>query len=138
MAFLSPSHQVFCPLCRLKHRVYTKKDISFFQLLALFFLSGVLSVAIWGYAQMQFALVSLCFFISLASCLQLFLRIRFRQSLSCPHCGLDVKIYSGNKKKARLKVKNFLECRSENLDYLLKPNPNFKSKPQVSSDLTQE
>lgn len=121
MLFKTSENRV-CAFCRLTHRVYLKKEVSVFDGSLLLFVTGLLAYAIWGGPDLR----SLLIFMTLAFTFQVFLRIRYRESLKCPHCGFDPILYKQNSAKAAEKVSQFLEKRKDNPRYLLKPTPQIK------------
>ncbi len=121
MIFKTSENRV-CAFCRLTHRVYLKKEVSVFDGGLLLFVTGLLAYAIWGGPDLR----SLLIFMSLAFCFQVFLRVRYRESLKCPHCGFDPILYKRNSEKAAERVSDFLEKRKDNPQYLLKPRPQIK------------
>lgn len=56
----------------------------------------------------------------------MFLRMRYRESVKCPHCGFDPILYKQNPKAAASKTKDFLESRKDNPEFLLKPQPKLE------------
>ena len=116
------SESRICAFCKLDHRVYLKKEVSIFDAALLIFITGILAFAIWGGPDLR----SLLIFMTLAFVLQVFLRVRYRESVKCPHCGFDAILYGQNTEQAAQKVKAFLEHRKDNLEYVLKPKPRIK------------
>ena len=56
----------------------------------------------------------------------IFVRVRWRNSVKCPHCGFDPIVYKSNPEKAAQITKAFLEKRKRDPTYLLKPQPQIK------------
>ena len=77
---------------------------------------------VWGGPDLR----SLILFMTLSFTLQVFVRMRWRESVKCPHCGFDPILYKGNSEQAALKVKAFLDERKSNPKYMLKPQPQIK------------
>ncbi len=131
------SESRLCVFCRLNHRVYLKKEVSLFDGLLLLLITGILAYAIWGGPDLR----SLLIFFSMAFAFQVFLRVRYRESLKCPHCGFDPILYKNDSAKAAEKVSGFLESRKNNPQYLLKPKPQitprFVSRDEMRSKKLQ-
>src|SRR5690606_12187965 len=51
------------------------------------------------------------------------LRVRWRSVLRCPHCGFDPVLYKSSPDQAAQAVKEFLEHRRNDPNYLLRPQP---------------
>ncbi len=136
--FKQPSENRICAFCKLDHRVYTKKEVSVFDAGILLGVTGLLAFAIWGEPDLR----SLLIFMSLAFTLQVFLRLRYRESVKCPHCGFDPILYSQNSEQAAEKVKAFLETRKDNPKYMLKPQPRitpiYKSRDQLKAEAEEK
>ncbi|MEM7646380.1 MAG: hypothetical protein AAF203_05680 [Pseudomonadota bacterium] len=116
------SEKLICAFCKLSHRVYLKKEVSFFDAVILLFITGLLAFAIWGGPDLR----SMLIFMSLAFGFQVFLRMRYRESVKCPHCGFDPILYKQNPKMAADRVNSFVENRKDNPEFMLKPKPKIK------------
>ncbi len=113
------SENRICAFCKLDHRVYLKKEVSVFDAALLMAVAGLMAFAVWGGPDLR----SLLIFMSLAFVLQVFLRMRYRESVKCPHCGFDPILYHENNEEAAQRVKAFLEQRKNNPEYMLRPQP---------------
>lgn len=122
MMIFKKSQKLICAFCKLPHRVYLKKEVSVFDIALLFFMTGLFAYAIWGGPDLR----SLLIFAGSIFVMQVALRMRYRESVKCPHCGFDPILYKRNHKQAAMKVRSFLEKRKENPEYMLKPQPNIK------------
>ena len=111
-----------CAFCKLPRRVYKKRDASVFDIALLLFVSGLFMFLVWGEPDMR----SLILFGILAFSLQVFIRVRWRESVKCPHCGFDPILYKEDSELAAEKVKAFLEVRKKNPQYLLRPKPQIE------------
>ena len=122
MSLFATSHKVVCVFCKLSRRVYKKREVSILDVSVLLFVTGLFAFLIWGGPDLR----SLIFFMTLAFTLQIFVRMRWRESVKCPHCGFDPVLYKENSEQAALKVKDFMDIRKNNPKYLLKPQPKIK------------
>jgi hypothetical protein len=50
-----------------------------------------------------------------------FMQMKWRTSMICRNCGFDPVVYVRDPEQAGLKIKAFLEKRSDSADYLLRP-----------------
>lgn len=127
------SENRLCSFCRLGHRVYLKKEVSIFDGILLLLVTGLMAYAIWQGPDLR----SLLIFITLAFGFQVFLRVRYRESLKCPHCGFDPVLYRQNNEKAAQKVTDFMEKRKDSPHFLLKPKPQIQSIRVSKEELKQ-
>ncbi|MEZ4872320.1 MAG: hypothetical protein R2827_08755 [Bdellovibrionales bacterium] len=136
------SERCYCAFCKHERRVYTKKHISFVNFLLSILASATLMFAIW---QSFDARVVILFALSLIVA-EIFITIRWRVTLPCPHCGFDPILYVRDPKKACEKVNNTIGLRRQQSNYLMRgKNPTQylarRSKPSVKEELerrTQE
>lgn len=119
---LKNSEKVICSFCKLSRRLYLKKEVSFFDIAIMFAITALLAFAIWDGLDLR----SLLIFTTLAFSLQVFLRVRYRESIKCPHCGFDPLVYKKNPDRAAQQVKAFLANRKDNPKFLLKPKPQIE------------
>lgn len=66
------------------------------------------------------------FFIVGLSLAELFVQLRWRLSLTCPHCGFDPMLYLRKPDAAAEKVKLFYEKRTRDPDFYLSGSPLLK------------
>lgn len=116
------SEKIICAFCRLEHRVYTKKEVSVLDVLVILSVTGVMALAIWGGPDLR----SLLIFMSLAFVMQVFLRVRYRESIKCPHCGFDPIVYKQDPERAAQRVTAFMENRKDNPEFLLRAKPKIE------------
>ncbi|MCB9026839.1 MAG: hypothetical protein H6625_11010 [Bdellovibrionaceae bacterium] len=74
--------------------------------------------------------VVLVFFVIYLAIAEVFIQIRWRLSVVCPHCSFDPVIYIKNPELACQKVKNRLDLRKDSGDLLLSSNDPFKNLPK--------
>jgi hypothetical protein len=120
--FFKQSEKVICAFCQLTHRVYTKKEVSFLDTLVMLMVTGLLAFAIWEGPDLR----SMLLFMGMAFTAQVSLRMRYRASVKCPHCGFDPIVYKYNPGVAAKQVKEFLELRRDNPEFLLRSQPKIK------------
>lgn len=123
-----------CAFCKLDHRVYLKKEVSLIDAALLLAIAGLMTFALWGGPDLR----SLLIFTSLAFVMQVFLRLRYRESVKCPHCGFDPILYLQNSEQAAEKVKSFLAARKDNPEFMLKPQPQIKPIIRSKEEMDEE
>lgn len=131
--FKGQSESRICVFCKLSHRVYLKKEVSILDGLILLGVTGLLAFAIWKGPDLR----SMLIFMSLAFLMQVFLRVRYRESVKCPHCGFDPILYQHDSEKAAQKVNAFMEERKDNPHYMLRPQPKIKHQIQKAGEKTK-
>ncbi len=134
---LNISEKILCAFCKLEHRVYLKKEVSAFDFLILLMVTALLAFAIWDGPDLR----SMVIFSGLAFLLQIFLRVRFRESVKCPHCGFDPILYKKNPQLAATRVNEYIALRKDNPEFMLRPKPLIKpiylGKDQIKSLLVK-
>lgn len=120
--FGKTSETCVCAFCKLPHRVYTKTEVSVIDALIVLLVTALMAYAIWGGPDLR----SMLILMGMTFLLQVFLRVRYRESVKCPHCGFDPILYKQDSERAAQKVKAHMEKRKDNPQYLLKPQPQIK------------
>lgn len=119
--------KVFCAFCRLERTVYTKKSVDWTNVLVAFIISIFLMYGIWQQPDGRVALL-FAFFLATA---EIFVRLRWRLSLPCPHCHFDPVTYKNDKELAMVRVKARLDDLKQSGGHLLKQNNPFSQLPVV-------
>lgn len=132
--FKKTSEDRHCAFCKLPHRVYLKKEVSAFDAVLILGVTGLMAYAIWGGPDLR----SMLIFMGLSFVTQVFLRIRYRESVKCPHCGFDPILYNHDNEAAAQKVKSFMETRQDNPQYMLKPQPQIPVIYKTREELEEE
>lgn len=107
--------QILCAFCSSERRVNRKRSMGFFDI-ALAMLSSFLLMAIF-FRDFD-ARVFILFVFCLAAG-EVFVQMRWRVSLMCPHCGFDPVLYNRSPQAAADKVKLHLEKRRNDPNSLL-------------------
>ena len=118
--------KVFCAFCRLERKVCTKKHIGWTNVLLSFFVSIAVMFVVWQKIEPKAVLI---FAISLMIS-EVFVQLRWRLSLPCPHCHFDPALYKRNPEQASQNVKRRLEALKDSGDHLLKANNPFQNLPK--------
>lgn len=121
----SVSERVFCAFCKLPRRVYTRKNLSWTNVLLSLVLSFLLMFGIW---QRLDGRVTIFFAVSVILA-EVFVYIRWRLSVRCPHCHFDPVLYKSDRKKTVIQVRERLEELKASGGYLLKHNNPFTHLP---------
>jgi hypothetical protein len=103
------SKRCFCAFCRSERVVYRKKHISLIDGSLAAAASFLLGFIVWQ----DFDPRILMFFAFGLGLAELFIQVRWRLSIACPHCGFDPVLYKRNKPLAAERVRAFLEIRRE-------------------------
>ncbi len=107
----------YCAFCKNPRKVYAHKHLSLVGILGLVGLGVVITYTVyktldpWGLGLIgMFLIVG-----------ELFSQTKWRTSMICRNCGFDPVVYVRNPEQAGLKIKAFLEHRSDLPEYLLRP-----------------
>ncbi len=115
------SVECFCAFCRTERIVYLKRHVSVVDVL-LGLLSGLLlMLLVWQDFDARF----LIFFAMSVICAEVFVLVRGRLSMPCPHCGFDPWVYKKDPAKAAARVKTFLDVRKNDPMGPFLPPPNL-------------
>ena len=125
--------ECFCAFCKTPRKVYKSKYLSVISILGLIGLSLVLSEVLWKTLDPR-GLVILGIMLLVG---ELFSQAKWRQSMVCQNCGFDLILFKKSPEKAGVKIKEFLELRSERPEFLLKRSPQIP-KQTVTQQSIQE
>ncbi len=114
---LSNRRACFCAFCKTPRKVYKSKNLSMVSIIAIVGLSFLLTHIIWH----EFDPRGLVILGVLLACGEIFSQLRYRQAMICTNCGFDPILYLRDPEAAGLKIKDFLQYRSEKPEYLLRP-----------------
>ncbi len=116
---MSSRSEHYCAFCSLPYRSYTQKHVGWNELFWATTFSATLMWFFWGEVHP----LGFILWLSVLAWSETFLRIRWRSSLKCTHCGFDPMLYKSSPERAATAVKEFLERRKSDPNYLLKPQP---------------
>ncbi|MBK7961648.1 MAG: hypothetical protein IPK04_10920 [Bdellovibrionales bacterium] len=112
---------VYCAFCRSSRRIYTSRGVGAVHLVGGLIWSVIFTM---GYfREMDFRGVFV--FLVTLGVSEIFLRLRWRMQIVCPHCGFDPVLYLKNPEQAAAHVRVFLERRQASPDFLLAPRLNL-------------
>lgn len=107
----------YCAFCKTPRKVYARKHLAYVEVLSLVILSLLLTVGIYQSLDIRgMYIVSALLLVS-----EVFSQLRWRASMICRNCGFDPVLYMRSPEQAGLKIKAFLEVRSQSVEFLLKP-----------------
>ena len=107
----------YCAFCKNPRKVYAHKHLSLVGVLGLVGFGVVTTYAVFQSLDPRgLGIVGLYVVVG-----ELFSQTKWRTSMICRNCGFDPVVYVRNPEQAGLKIKAFLERRSELPEYLLKP-----------------
>ena len=112
------SQKIYCAFCKLERKVCVKKSIDWTNVLLSLALSLILMQVIWQKIDAKFIL----FFTVFLFVAEVFVRIRWRVSLPCPHCAFDPLLYKTDRAQAVSRVKAKLTLVQKDDAFMLKKN----------------
>jgi hypothetical protein len=113
------SQRRFCAFCRSERLVYLKKHVSIEDVLLSLAASVLFSIVIFQDLDPRIAV----FFVIGIAMAELFISLRWRVSISCPHCGFDPVLYKKTPDAAAKRVKNHLDVRRADPFSAVNPPP---------------
>lgn len=114
----------FCAFCKAERKVYVKKHVDLTNVVGAILLSTIVGQAYWGAPDPR-ALVLFCMTILLS---EVFVYLRWRQSVICSLCGFDPVVYKRSPERAAKLVRDFYRERQENPDFYLTRSPLLERK----------
>jgi hypothetical protein len=113
---LSARKFCYCAFCKIERKVYSNKHLSLVDVIAMVGLGIVLTYAVFKSLDPRgLAIVG-----TLLTIAEFFAQTKWRTAMICRNCGFDPVIYIRNPELAGLKIKAFLEKRSEAPEFLLR------------------
>ena len=111
----------YCAFCKTPRKVYKSKNLSILEVLALIFLSVLITHVVYkSFDPRGLGIVGLFLLIG-----EIFTQVKWRSSMMCQNCGFDPVLYVNDQEKAGLKTKAFLEKRGDSVAHLLRPAINL-------------
>lgn len=125
------SQKIFCAFCRLQRKVVVKKHSDWTNVALSLMASGILMFFIWRAVDPR----AIIFFVICIFIAEIFIHLRWRMNMSCPHCGFDPLLYKSDREAVVRKVKNKLAQVRANGQYLLKQNNPFENLPCIKAEI---
>ena len=114
---LSLRKSCFCAFCKIERKVYANKHLGLIDMIGMIGFGVVVTFAVFKSFDPRGL-----FFVGLLLVLgEAFSQLKWRTSMVCRNCGFDPVIYVRNPDQAGLKIRAFLEKRSEDPEFLLRP-----------------
>jgi hypothetical protein len=128
------SKRCFCAFCRSPRVVYKKKHVSLIDAFLTLISSLLASFIFWQDVDPRCVVL---FAIGLGIT-EIFIILRWRLSIACPHCGFDPVLYKKSAEKAVLRVKAHMGLRRADPLSVFSPPPKLpflhkKAAPRSSS-----
>lgn len=124
------SQKIFCAFCRLPRKVVVKKRSDWTNVALSLLTAGILMFFIWRRIDPR----AVIFFIIASMLAEIFVHLRWRLSMPCPHCGFDPLLYKADHEAAVKKVKTKLAQVRASESYLLKQNNPFRNLPTLKPE----
>ena len=113
---LSQRKSCYCAFCKTPRKVYRFKHLTYLEVLSLVMLSILLTFTFFkGPDPRGLAIVGTMLLVA-----ELFTQLKWRSAMVCRNCGFDPVVYIRNPEQAGLKIKAFMEKRSESPAHLLR------------------
>lgn len=125
------SKACYCAFCRSPRKVFTKRRVNLFNILAAALGSAILMFMIWQEFDPKVFLI----FVVFLAIAETFVQIRWRINIVCKHCGFDPVLYIKDHAQAAEKVRLHLEKRKQDPASLLAKPLNI---PKLTKQQSQE
>ena len=107
----------YCAFCKVERKVYSKKHLNLVDVIGLVGFGMILTLTVFKTLDPRgLAIVGTLLIVA-----ELFTQTKWRTSMICRNCGFDPVLYVRNPEQAGLKIKAFLEMRSQSPEFLLRP-----------------
>ncbi len=107
----------YCAFCKTPRKVYKHKNLSYFEVLSLIFLSIIFTFVIYKSMDPRGLFIVAAFLLFG----EIFTQVKWRSAMVCQNCGFDPVLYIRDHELAGLKIKAFLEKRPNSASHLLRP-----------------
>ena len=122
--------KVYCAFCKLERGVCRKKHVSSTNVVLAALCSILLMYVIWAAFEPK---VIIIFAIALMFA-EVFVHLRWRLTMPCPHCHFDPVLYKRDREKASANVKIRLDALKASGGHLLKTNNPFQHISRITRD----
>lgn len=113
---LSQRKSCYCAFCKVERKVYRFKHLSIVDVLGLILLGVSVTYAVYKTLDPR-GLYFIAIFLMVG---EAFAQAKWRTSMVCRNCGFDPVIYIRSPEQAGLKIRAFLDTRSESPAHLLR------------------
>ncbi len=108
--------------------VYTYRHLTLTQVIGLVLLGIIITYSVF----MSLDLRGLGFILLMLIVAEVFTQTKWRASMICRNCGFDPVVYIRSPEQAGLKIKAFMDKRSQSPDHLLRPQVRWARQPLES------
>ncbi len=127
---LNVFEKVYCAFCKLERGVCRKKHINWTNVVLSAFCSLLIMYVVWGDVEPKTVIIfAIAVMIS-----EVFVHLRWRLTLACPHCHFDPALYQRNRAQASENVKTRLDALRKSGGHLLKTNNPFQHLPRITRE----
>lgn len=117
--FKKEQNKCFCAFCKSPRRVEAKKHVNWINVLLSAMVSLVLMWTLWFEVNPKAVILFvMCLVVS-----EIFLQIRWRLSLACPHCQFDPLLYIKSPERASERVRRHFDSIQETPSYVMGYHP---------------
>jgi hypothetical protein len=107
----------YCAFCKTPRKVYKSKNLSIFEVLALIFLSVLITHVVFrSFDPRGLGIIAVFLLVG-----EIFTQLKWRTTIACQNCGFDPVLYIRDQEQAGLKIKAFLATRGDSAAHLLRP-----------------
>lgn len=117
----------YCGFCGCQRNVYTKVHVGWTDVLSSALLAFLMTLVIWQKLDPR----GFLFFACTLGLTEFAIQLRWRLSVSCQYCGFDPLLYKRSRPKAAEKVKEHLDRRRADPNYVLSTQPFINLRKQA-------
>jgi hypothetical protein len=125
---------VLCAFCRLERKVCTKKSANWTNVLSAMLASTLVMLLIWQTFDPKVVIIFSVFLVVS----EIFVRMRWRIAMPCPHCGFDPVLYKTDRKETVRRVKAKLVHVRTSGSHLFKSQNPLERLPVVHQNTSQD
>ena len=115
----SKRNTCFCAFCKSPRRIETKKHLGWINV----GLSGLFASVVMWVVWFELNPKAIVIFVMALVSSEIFIQIRWRLSLACPHCQFDPLVYLKNPEKASIRVRQHFETIQDSPKYVMGFHP---------------
>lgn len=119
--------KVYCAFCRLERNVCSKKHLGWTNVALCLIVSALAMVLLWNGFDPRVIII----FASTTIAAEIFIHLRWKLTMPCPHCAFDPLLYKRDRNLASAQVKAKLDAVKLEGAHLLKGNNPFQYLPSV-------
>lgn len=132
--FSHVSEKILCAFCKLERRVYFKKSINWTNGLIASAAALLFMYIVWQKIDPR----AVIFFVIFLVVAEVFIRLRWRMALPCPHCGFDPLLYKTDRDEAVRRVRSKLDAVRASGRHLFKTQNPLENLPVIHKNSQKE